>query len=238
MDKGLVHLVDDDEAIRSSLGFLLTTAGYGVRPWASGDIFLQRADNSVPACLLLDMRMPGLDGIEVQARLLGAGLDFPVIMLTGHGDIALAVQATKAGASDFLEKPCDGARLLGSLETAFGQLADREARLAQLRQAGALLAGLTEREREVLDGLSCGFPNKTIAYDLGISSRTVEIYRARVMGKLGVGNFAEALRIAFAAGLGSQLAWREAHRLVKGETPKSRACENTQATRVPGIDED
>jgi two-component system response regulator FixJ len=155
--------------------------------------------------------MPGLDGLEVQTRMAAAGLDFPVIMLTGHGDITLAVQAMKAGAADFLEKPFDRDTLLRSIEIAFGQIADRASQFERANWARTQLAKLTEREREVLDGLACGYPNKTIGYDLGISSRTVEVYRANVMAKLEVNNFADALRVAFAAGLGSDPNWRELH---------------------------
>jgi two-component system response regulator FixJ len=222
VEKGLVHIVDDEDAIRRSLDFLLRTAGYRVERWPDGEAFLKGADNSAPACVLLDVRMPGIDGLEVQTRMPGAGLDFPVIMLTGHGDITLAVQAMKAGAADFLEKPFDREKLLRSLAIAFTQLADREAQLERTQWAQAQLAKLTEREREVLDGLSCGYPNKTIAYDLGISSRTVEVYRANVMTKLEVGNFADVLRIAFAAGLGSEAGWRDAHGVGRKPGPASQ----------------
>lgn len=210
-EKALVHVVDDEDAVRRSLDFLLRVAGYRVERWPDGEAFLAGADNSVSACLLLDVRMPGLDGLEVLARMPAAGLDFPAIVLTGHGDITIAVQAMKAGAADFLEKPFDSEKLLRSLAIAFGHLADREGQRERAQWARTQLARLTEREREVLDGLSCGYPNKTIAYDLGISSRTVEVYRANVMTKLEVSNFADALRIAFAAGLGSDSAWRVAH---------------------------
>ncbi|MDE8653677.1 response regulator transcription factor [Novosphingobium album (ex Liu et al. 2023)] len=207
----LVHVVDDEDSVRRSLDFLLRTAGYNVERWADGDAFLKGADKSVHACVLLDIRMPGLDGLEVQERMGDAGLDFPVIVLTGHGDISLAVRAMKAGAMDFLEKPFDREKLLRSLAVAFRQIADRETLRDRAQWARAQLGKLTEREREVLDGLACGYPNKTIAYDLGISSRTVEVYRANVMAKLDVGNFADALRVAFAAGLGSEQGWRKTH---------------------------
>lgn len=208
---GLVHLVDDEDSVRRSMDFLLRTAGYRVERWPDGIAFLNGADKSVHACVLLDIRMPGMDGLEVQARMKTEGLDFPVIVLTGHGDIDLAVRAMKGGATDFLVKPCDREKLLRAIGRAFQSIDDREA----LRQRGdwarIQLGKLTEREREVLDGLACGYPNKTIAYDLGISSRTVEVYRANVMAKLEVHNFADALRIAFAAGLGSDAGWRQAH---------------------------
>lgn len=210
-EKGLIHIVDDEDSVRRSLDFMLRAVGHRVERWCDGKAFLKGADNTVPACVLLDIRMPGLDGLEVQASMAGAGLDFPVILLTGHGDISVAVQAMKAGAIDFLEKPFDRENLLRSVDMAFHQIADREALRDRAEWARVQLAKLTEREREILDGLACGYPNKTIAYDLQISSRTVEVYRANVMTKLEVTNFADALRIAFAAGLGSEPNWRERH---------------------------
>lgn len=209
----LVHVVDDEDSVRRSLDFLLRTEGYRVERWRDGASFLRQADASVQACVLLDIRMPGIDGLEVQQRMVDAGLDFPVIVLTGHGDIDLAVRAMKAGATDFLVKPFERDKLLDSVARGFRQIGDREARQERADWARIQLARLTEREREVLDGLACGYPNKTIAFDLGISSRTVEVYRANVMAKLGVANFAEALRIAFAAGLGSDKHWRQTHSL-------------------------
>ena len=209
--KGTVHVVDDEDAIRRSLDFLLRSVGYAVQRWNDGHAFLTDADRGVRACVLLDVRMPGIDGLEVLERMTGEGLDFPVVMLTGHGDIALAVRAMKMGALDFLEKPFDRERLLESVSHGFRRLSDREAQLERAEWAHAQLGKLTEREREVLDGLACGYPNKTIAYDLGISPRTVEVYRANVMVKLEVGNFPDALRIAFAAGLGSEPDWRTNH---------------------------
>jgi two-component system, LuxR family, response regulator FixJ len=210
-EKGLVHIVDDEDAIRRSLDFLLRTAGHRVERWPDGETFLKGADNSVPACVLLDIRMPGIDGLVVQSRMPAAGIYFPVIVMTGRGDISVAVQAMKAGAADFLEKPFERVKLLRSVELAFGQLADRQSLFERVDWAGAQLARLTDREREVLDGLACGYPNKAIAADLGISSRTVEVYRANLMAKLNVDNFADALRIAFAAGLGLEPAWCDAH---------------------------
>jgi two-component system response regulator FixJ len=208
---GLVHVIDDEDSVRRSLDFLLRTEGYRVERWSDGASFLKQADASVHACVLLDIRMPGIDGLEVQERMPEAGLDFPVIVLTGHGDIDLAVRAMKAGASDFLVKPFDREKLLDSLALGFERIANREALRERADWAMAQLGKLTEREREVLDGLACGYPNKTIAYDLGISSRTVEVYRANVMAKLEVAYFADALRIAFAAGMGSESRWRGTH---------------------------
>ncbi|MBB3957177.1 response regulator transcription factor [Novosphingobium sediminicola] len=211
--QGLVHIVDDEDSVRRSLDFLLRTSGYRVERWMDGNKFLDCADNSVAACVLMDIRMPGLDGLTVLERMAGHGLNFPVIVLTGHGDITLAVQAMRGGAIDFLEKPFDRERLIQSIELGFRQIDDRTALFERAQWARGQTAKLTEREREVLDGLACGYPNKTIAYDLGISSRTVEVYRANIMEKLVVTNFADALRIAFAAGLGREKHWKQTHRI-------------------------
>lgn len=204
----LVHVVDDEDSIRRSLDFLLRTAGFRVEKWEDGEAFLKGVDRATAACVLLDVRMPGMDGLQVQAEMASRGVNLPVVVLTGHGDIGIAVRAMRAGAVDFLEKPFNRERLLQALETGFMQLADREGRRQREQWARTQVAKLTEREREVLEGLACGYPNKTIAYDLGISSRTVEVYRANLMEKLEVANFADALRVAFAAGMGSEKDWR------------------------------
>jgi two-component system response regulator FixJ len=210
-DKRLVHVVDDEEAIRRSLDFLLRNAGFEVAKWADGEAFIKGVGREDRSCVLLDVRMPGMNGLQVQAAMARQGINLPVIVLTGHGDITTAVQAMRAGAVDFLEKPFERERLLAALETGFTRLEDRRTKLEHEQWATTQIAGLTEREREVLDGLACGYPNKTIAYDLGISSRTVEVYRANVMTKLGVRNFADVLRVAFAAGMGSEDDWVAAH---------------------------
>lgn len=209
LDGRLVHIVDDEEPVRRSLDFLLRTAGFRPEKWPDGESFLKDADRAAAACVLLDVRMPGMDGLTVQAEMAARGLNLPVIVLTGHGDIATAVKAMQAGAVDFLEKPFEREQLLKALETGFARLADRVSQREREGWARTQIAQLTQREQEVLEGLACGYPNKTIAYDLGISSRTVEVYRANVMTKLEVTNFADALRIAFAAGMGSQRDWRE-----------------------------
>ena len=208
-DDRLVHVVDDEDAVRRSLDFALRTAGFEVEKWPDGEAFLKGADRSAQACVLLDVRMPGMDGLQVQQEMAALGFNLPVIVLTGHGDIATAVRAMHAGAVDFLEKPFERERLLHALEVGFDRLADREGKRQREQWAKTQIASLTQREQEVLEGLACGYPNKTIAYDLGISSRTVEVYRANAMAKLGVTNFADALRIAFAGGLGSETRWRE-----------------------------
>lgn len=221
----LVHIVDDEESIRRSLDFLLRTAGFRVEKWPDGESFLKDADRSAPGCVLLDVRMPGMDGLQVQSEMAERGFNFPVIVLTGHGDIATAVRAMRGGAVDFLEKPFNRQRLLQALETGFLQLADRSGRRERETWAKTQVALLTQREQEVLDGLACGYPNKTIAYDLGISSRTVEVYRANAMEKLEVTNFADALRIAFAAGMGSERDWRQ--RYVVGSSPSRQGPTST-----------
>jgi two-component system response regulator FixJ len=195
----LVHMVDDDDAIRRSVGFMLKTSGFHVRTYESGVELLKSAPELEPGCILLDIRMPGMDGLEVQTALRDKGIALPVIIMTGHGDVTLAVQAMKAGAVDFIEKPFEKAVLLSAIEHGIERLKRSAAEIDRADEAAVRLQVLTPRERDVLDGLAKGLPNKTIAYDLGISPRTVEIHRANVMGKLGVKSLSEALRIAFAA---------------------------------------
>ena len=195
----LVHVVDDDAAVRRSVGFMLKTSGVQVLSYESGPELLRNGSALAPGCVLLDIRMPGMDGLEVQQALQESRVGLPVIIMTGHGDVGLAVKAMKAGAVDFIEKPFEKATLFASLEEGFRRLSRKEATGDRRRDAEVRLLGLTARERDVLDGLAQGLPNKTIAYDLGISPRTVEIHRANLMAKLGVRSLSEALRIAFAA---------------------------------------
>jgi two-component system response regulator FixJ len=197
-----IYVVDDDEAIRRSLSFLLKTSGYVVRLFEGGIAFLKEAADLPPGCVLLDVRMPDIDGLEVQRELRARGVMLPVVIMTGHGDIDMAVAAMKAGASDFIEKPFEKAALLGCVEAARTLSVAERGAGARAEDARARLNVLTERERDVLDGLVEGLPNKTIAFDLGISPRTVEIHRANLMQKLEVKSLAEALRIAFHAGVG------------------------------------
>lgn len=202
-DRKLVHIIDDEDAIRRSAGYMLKTSGYAVETWPSGAAFLKDARHATQGCVLLDIRMPDVDGLEVQ-RLLGErGVAMPVVIMTGHGDIGIAVRAMKAGAVDFLEKPFEKAALLGAIEAAFARLDAAGDAAARAAEAELILGALTPRERDVLDGLARGLPNKTIAYDLGISPRTVEVHRANLMAKLDVRSLSDALRIAFAAGLGA-----------------------------------
>lgn len=201
-DKRVIHLVDDEEAIRKSVSFMLRTSGYAIQSYASGVDFLKRARAAEIGCVLLDVRMPDMDGLQVQAAMAERGINMPVVVLTGHGDVSIAVQAMKAGAVDFLEKPFEKALLLDAISRSFARIDNAHAQAAEASDASLRIAALTPREREVLEGLAQGYPNKTIAYDLGISSRTVEVYRANLMGKLAVSSLSDALRIAFAAGFG------------------------------------
>jgi two-component system response regulator FixJ len=199
-----VHLVDDDEAIRRSASFMLRTSGFVVKTYASGLELLKDAKGLARGCILLDVRMPGMDGLEVQRTLKERGILLPVIVMTGHGDVNVAVQAMKAGAVDFIEKPFEKSVLLSAIEEGFGRLDQAGRSKARGDEARVRLEALTSREHDVLQGLVRGHPNKTIAYDLGISPRTVEIHRANLMTKLDVASLSEALRIAFAAGLGDE----------------------------------
>jgi two-component system response regulator FixJ len=201
-DKRLIHIVDDEEAIRRSASFMLKTSGFAVETHESGVAFLKAVRHAEPGCILLDVRMPEMDGLEVQSELVRRGIAMPVIILTGHGDVTIAVRAMKAGAVDFIEKPFEKALLLDAIAAAFARIDDAEARNRLAADAAILIGGLTAREQEVLSGLADGLPNKTIAYDLGISPRTVEVHRANLMSKLNVRSLSDALRIAFAAGLG------------------------------------
>lgn len=202
-DRKLVHIVDDEDAIRRSASFMLKTSGYVVETWPSGAAFLKEIRHAPEGCVLLDVRMPEMDGLEVQQALLDRGVTMPVIVLTGHADVSIAVRAMKAGAVDFLEKPFEKAVLIAAIETAFARIASADGAAARAAEADVILAVLTPREREVLEGLAQGLPNKTIAYDLGISPRTVEVHRANLMAKLDVRSLSDALRLAFAAGLGA-----------------------------------
>ncbi|AXB76619.1 response regulator transcription factor [Novosphingobium sp. P6W] len=198
----LVHIVDDEESMRRSTGYALKTTGYAVATWSSGTEFLKQVRHAEQGCILLDVRMPDIDGLEVQQVLAARGVTMPVVIMTGHGDITIAVQAMKAGAVDFLEKPFEKSALLNAVEAAFERIAKADDAAIKAQDAATLLAALTPRERDVLEGLAQGLPNKTIAYDLGISPRTVEVHRANLMAKLDVRSLSDALRIAFAAGLG------------------------------------
>ena len=196
-----IYIVDDDDAVRASLHSLLSVrADLVIRSYRSGDAFLAEARELDSGVLLLDFHMPGASGLDVLHALNG-GSSFVPIILTGQGNVSLAVQAMKAGALDFIEKPYEADQLLSVVDNAFSRLeADSDA-AARVDQAAAKIAKLSPRETDVLKGLIEGRSNKVIAYELDISPRTVEIYRANLMEKLEVRSLSEALRVAFAAGL-------------------------------------
>ena len=196
-----VYIVDDDEAVRDSLSALLESKGYAVTSFGSALEFLKTARLLPAGCLVVDIRMPEMDGLELQERLIERGLGFPLIVITGHGDVPLAVRAMKAGAIDFIQKPFDSQTILDSLKAAFAQLATPTGQDPNAEAAARKLDLLSPRERAVLEGLLEGLPNKSIAYDLGISPRTVEIHRARVMDKMGARSLSELIRLALTAGV-------------------------------------
>jgi two-component system response regulator FixJ len=197
----LVHVIDDDQAVRESLEFLLRSAKIDARSYESATAFLAALPGLNAGCIVTDVRMPGMSGVDLLRQLKERGTAMPVIVMTGHGDVQLAVEAMKLGAVDFLEKPFDDDMLLASVKSALGRLdkdASRELERSELNQR---VATLSAREREVLEGLVSGKPNKIIAYDLGISPRTVEIYRAHVMTKMKAGSLSELVRMALVAGV-------------------------------------
>ncbi len=197
----VVHVIDDDEAVRESLTFLLKTAGHAVRTYENATAFLHDDPKAKSGCIVTDVRMPDISGIDLLHRLNELHVGLPVIVITGHGDVPLAVEAMKAGALDFLEKPFDDDALLTSVNAALrhqGADAKREADRAEIMEK---LASLSNRERQVLEGLVAGHPNKTIAFDHGISPRTVEIYRANLMSKMQAGSLSELVRMALVGGI-------------------------------------
>lgn len=201
MSSQYVHVVDDDREVRRSLSFMLGSAQFQSRPFASGADLIESLEELQPGCVLLDIRMPDMDGFQVMAELAKRGIDWPVVVMTGHGEVPVAVRAMKAGAVDFLEKPFEEEVLLGSLERAFTLLKERGQKAERKRSAEARIAVLTSREREVLRGLMAGMANKVLARRLDISLRTVEMHRANMMERLQVGSLAEALTLAVQAGV-------------------------------------
>ena len=197
----VIHLVDDEVAIRSSVSFMLQASGFEVHSHASGPAFLRTVAFAEPGCILLDLCMPEMSGLEVQAELNERGVAMPVILLTGHGDIASVVIAMRAGAHDFIEKPFEEHALVSAIEGAFRRPRKGVWKNSGEQQARARVATLSRREQEVLQGLVAGKPSKTIACDLSISARTVEVYRYKLMAKLGVTCLSDALQLAFATRL-------------------------------------
>lgn len=199
--KSLVHVIDDDDAMRDSLGFLLEMQGFDCRLYESADRFVKELPNLEPGCIITDIRMPGLTGLELVQRLKDEKVDLPVIVITGHGDVSLAVDAMKAGVMDFLEKPFSDESLLSSVKDALARLASTPAPDQERLEAQKRLEGLSPRERDVLMGVVAGKANKIIAFELDISARTVEVYRANLMSKTGARNLSDLMRLALTAGL-------------------------------------
>lgn len=195
----VVHLIDDDESVRHALAFLLTTAGHAVRVYESGTAFLDTLETLQPGCIISDVRMPGIDGLELQRRLKGLDVNLPFIIMTGHADVPLAVEAMKAGAIDFIEKPFDDQLLLSAINTALARFSEAGHREAEIAQIQTKLQSLSAREQQVLQGLLAGHPNKTIAYDLTLSPRTVEVHRANVMTKMGASSLSDLIRMSLLA---------------------------------------
>lgn len=196
----VVHIVDDEEAVRNSLAFLLSTSGFAVRTHESASSFLELAQSVKNGCLITDLRMPDMDGVELLRRLREAGALLPAIVITGHGDVQMAVEAMKNGALDFIEKPFSDEVLIASIGRAVNQAASRLSGDAAIAAIRARMATLSEREVQVLDGVVAGQPNKTIAYDLGLSPRTVEVYRAGLMAKMQANSLPELVRMVMELG--------------------------------------
>jgi two-component system response regulator FixJ len=191
----VVHVVDDEEAVRSSLAFLLTTSGFAVRTHASAAAFLEVAADVRNGCLITDLRMPDIDGVQLLRRLHDEGHLLPAIVVTGHGDVQMAVEAMKNGALDFIEKPFSDDVLLDSIRRVVELAAERARNEGQLEAIRERLASLSEREAQVLKGVVAGQPNKTIAIELGISPRTVEVYRAGLMSKMHARSLPDLVRM-------------------------------------------
>lgn len=196
-----IFVVDDDEAVRDSLQALLESAGFTVEVFASGQAFLEVHVPNRSGCLVVDVQMPGMSGLELQRRLAADGVDLPVIVITGHGDIPMAVKALKAGALDFIEKPFADDSILVSVQHALEQAKQGQRQKSLAAYAAGRIALLTAREREVLEQLVIGRSNKVIAYELEISPRTVELHRARVMEKMQARSLSQLVRMALAVGV-------------------------------------
>jgi two-component system, LuxR family, response regulator FixJ len=196
-----VYVIDDDPAMRDSLDFLLGAAGFNVRVFESAVGFLDALPGLSFGCIVSDVRMPVVDGIDLLHRLQAGGRKLPIVIMTGHGDIPLAVEAMKLGALDFLEKPFEDERLIGMIHTALKQGLDEVQSAAATAELAARIATLSPRERQVMDGLLAGLSNKLIARDYGISPRTIEVYRANVMTKMQAGSVSELVRLAMRGGL-------------------------------------
>ena len=200
-DTAIVHVVDDDEAARQSLAFLLQAHAIEVRTYESATAFLNSMPDPRSGCIVTDVRMPDMSGIDLLRRLKELNIFMPAIVITGHGDVPLAVEAMKIGAADFLEKPFDDEALLAAVRSALRRGDDERHRQAERTEINERLASLSNRERDVLNGLVAGQANKQIAFELGISPRTVEIYRANLMSKMQARSLSELVRMTLTAGI-------------------------------------
>jgi two-component system response regulator FixJ len=200
MPRGKIYVIDDDEAMRDSLQFLLGSADFEVTLFESAQAFLDALTGLDFGCVVSDVRMPGIDGMEMLRRLKSAQSRFPVIIMTGHGDVPLAVEAMKLGAVDFLEKPFDDDLLIAMVETGLKRAEPEAKQEAVTREIAGRIATLSPRERQVMDGLVAGLSNKAIAREYDISPRTIEVYRANVMTKMQAGSLSELVRFAMRAG--------------------------------------
>jgi two-component system response regulator FixJ len=200
-DNGKVYVIDDDEAMRDSLRFLLESAAFDVKLFETAVGFLDALPGLDFGCVVSDVRMPGLDGIELLKRMKAGYSRFPIVIMTGHGDVPLAVEAMKLGAVDFLEKPFEDDRLIGMIETAIRQAEPAAKSEAVTLDIAARIASLSPRERQVMEGLIAGLSNKLIARDYDISPRTIEVYRANVMTKMQANSLSELVRLAMRAGM-------------------------------------
>ncbi|WP_024518523.1 response regulator FixJ [Bradyrhizobium sp. Tv2a-2] len=199
--KGNVYVIDDDEAMRDSLHFLLDSAGFRVTLFETATSFLESLPKFEFGCVVSDVRMPGIDGIELLKRMKAANNRFPILIMTGHGDVPLAVEAMKLGAVDFLEKPFEDERLIAMIEGGLRQAGPAARNEAVTQDIAARIASLSPRERQVMDGLIAGLSNKLIAREYDISPRTIEVYRANVMTKMQANSLSELVRLAMRAGL-------------------------------------
>lgn len=199
-NEALVHLIDDDEAVRRALAFLLSTAGVSARLYESAQAFLDKLEGLPEGCIVSDVRMPGIDGLQLQRILRQKGITWPVIIMTGHADVPLAVDAMKSGAVDFIEKPFADDVLLSAIRAALDRFKREVAHHEGGLEVQARIETLTLREKQVLDGLLLGQPNKVIAHNLGLSARTVEVHRANVMTKMGATSLSKLVQMAIQAG--------------------------------------
>jgi two-component system response regulator FixJ len=200
-ESAVIHVIDDDEAVRDSLAFLLLASEFAVQTYESASAFLDAAPTIQSGCIVTDVRMPQMSGIDLLKRLRELKISVPVIVMTGHGDVPLAVEAMKIGALDFLEKPFEGDVLLMAVRSALDQQKSRSRHEAERSEIEGRLTALSNRERDVLEGLVAGQANKRIAFELGISPRTVEIYRANLMTKMQAASLSDLIRMALVAGI-------------------------------------